>query len=119
MDNFDGSSRRGLNLRSDKHLLDQLWRPVSTLAPVCLFVVPLFRRQSRIEIERVVQEVAFGSTSGSHLRSCNTPGAAGMDMDDPDTLDCCSSSCLSGAGVSALGGCWLMRVLCAVGAMMA
>ena len=61
-----------------------------------------------MRIERAAQDVAFGSTLGSHLRSCGTPGAVGMDIDDPDTLDCGTSSFLSGAGVSALGGCWVV-----------
>ena len=102
VDSSGGSSQRGLNLRSDWHLLDQLWRSVSTLATVCLFVVPFFSRQSRTRIGRAAQNVAFGSTIGSHLRSCGTPRAAGMIIDDPDTLDCGTSSGLSGARVSAL-----------------
>ena len=102
-----GSSQRELNSRSDKHLLDQLLRSVSTMATGCLFVVPFFKRQSRMKIDKAAQDVAFSSTMGSHLRSCDTPGTTRMDIDDPNTLDCGTSSCLSAAGVSALGGCWV------------
>ena len=70
---------------------------------------------SRILMLRAAKDQDLEGTIGSHLFSCCTPGAAGMDIVEPVTTCGVAFPCLLEAGVPILMSYWVELAICATG----